>query len=341
MPPLQDVIGGKSSPCGASCYHSICVVIKMKRFANILVATDTALDDHPIVAEAAEIATQNNARIKIVDVVPELPWTVKFTLKDHAHYTELIRAEKEAKLASLAEPLQKNGLDVATAVLSGVSSTELIREVLRYQHDLVLRVAKGSHSRSSGFFGTTGMKLLRQCPCPVWLVAPGTTPKFKHIVACVDPSGPDDKGDEFDDEIIELAKSISEYHQANLSIVHAWSMFGGQVLKWKMDADEYERAVAKNRQHAMDRFDAFLVRHGYSAASEQCKLLDGDPAPTISHFVKQSSADLIIMGTVARSGLSGAIMGNIAEQMLNRIECSVLALKPASFQCPIRLAESD
>ena len=48
---------------------------------------------------------------------------------------------------------------------------EIIREVIRDDHDLVLRVNKGKESRRQGFFGNTGMRLLRKCPCAVWLVS--------------------------------------------------------------------------------------------------------------------------------------------------------------------------
>ncbi len=51
----------------------------MTRFHKILVAVDTRLDTHPIVDEAANIARQNNASSKIVDVVPEFPWTARMT----------------------------------------------------------------------------------------------------------------------------------------------------------------------------------------------------------------------------------------------------------------------
>lgn len=40
------------------------------------------------------------------------------------------------------------------------------------------------------------------------------------------------------------------------------------------------------------------------------------------------------MRTVARTGLSGVIIGNTAEDVLNSIACSVVAIKPASFVSP-------
>lgn len=49
---------------------------------------------------------------------------------------------------------------------------------------------------------------------------------------------------------------------------------------------------------------------------------------------KYQSADLVVMRTVARTGLSGVIIGNTAEDVLNSIACSVVAIKPASFVSP-------
>ncbi len=50
-------------------------------------------------------------------------------------------------------------------------------------------------------------------------------------------------------------------------------------------------------------------------------------------------ADIVVMGTVARTGISGFIIGNTAEAILSQIECSVVAVKPSGFVTPVRLNE--
>jgi nucleotide-binding universal stress UspA family protein len=45
------------------------------------------------------------------------------------------------------------------------------------------------------------------------------------------------------------------------------------------------------------------------------------------------------MGTVARTGVRGFIMGNTAETILEQIVCSVLAIKPPGFVTPVTLEE--
>jgi len=41
------------------------------------------------------------------------------------------------------------------------------------------------------------------------------------------------------------------------------------------------------------------------------------------------------MGTVGRTGIQGFFIGNTAEEILNQVECSVLAVKPPGFQTPV------
>lgn len=44
---------------------------------------------------------------------------------------------------------------------------------------------------------------------------------------------------------------------------------------------------------------------------------------------------LVVMGTIGRSGIRGMITGNTAERLLPRLHCSLLAVKPDGFQCPV------
>ncbi|MFG0289007.1 MAG: universal stress protein, partial [Rhodopirellula sp. JB044] len=51
-------------------------------------------------------------------------------------------------------------------------------------------------------------------------------------------------------------------------------------------------------------------------------------------------ADLMVMGTVCRTGIAGVLIGNTAETVLSDINCSLLALKPEGFQSPVRRSGS-
>jgi nucleotide-binding universal stress UspA family protein len=71
----------------------------------------------------------------------------------------------------------------------------------------------------------------------------------------------------------------------------------------------------------------------------QVYLLKGIAGELIPALAAAKDADLIIMGTVSRSGVSGLLIGNTAEKVLNQAYCSMLTVKPDSFITPVQLDE--
>ena len=68
-------------------------------------------------------------------------------------------------------------------------------------------------------------------------------------------------------------------------------------------------------------------------------VIKGYPRKVIPQLAKSLDADLVVMGTVAHISLPGFFMGNTAEDILNQLDCSVLAVKPRGFRSPITVAE--
>lgn len=48
------------------------------------------------------------------------------------------------------------------------------------------------------------------------------------------------------------------------------------------------------------------------------------------------AADLIVIGTVGRSGIQGLLLGNTAEKVLDTCDCSIFTVKPDGFVSPIQ-----
>jgi universal stress protein E len=66
-------------------------------------------------------------------------------------------------------------------------------------------------------------------------------------------------------------------------------------------------------------------------------LIKGRAEHMIPVKAHELDVDLIIMGTVARTGIPGFFIGNTAESILNQIDCSVLTIKPPGFVGPVSL----
>ena len=66
-------------------------------------------------------------------------------------------------------------------------------------------------------------------------------------------------------------------------------------------------------------------------------VLIGTPFLEIIRQVLRQKHDLVIMGTVCRTGVAGFFIGNTAENVLQKVDCSVLTVKPEDFVSPAKL----
>jgi universal stress protein E len=312
----------------------------MKRFNNILVSVDTRLDKHPALAWATRLAEHDQAKLKMVDVVPEFSWLARLVMPDPERTHQVLVEEKTRNLQALAAPLRAKGIDVSIKVLLGKTSFEMMREVLHDRHDLVVRVTKGASSRRAGFLGTTSIRLLRKCPCPVWLVRTDQEPRFDRVLAAVAVQPTDETHEQLNKDIMELARSVAQYEGGQCHVVHAWELFGEAMMQihWPEEYKDYRNMTEAQITSA---FNTFLAPYGLNVEASEVHLLQGDPAQVIPELVKQANIDLIVMGTVGRTGIRGLIMGNTAERLLGQVECSVLALKPEGYISPVTLEERE
>jgi nucleotide-binding universal stress UspA family protein len=225
---------------------------------------------------------------------------------------------------------------------------EVIREVLRSRHDLVIKTV-GEGGAHSFLFGGTDQHLLRKCPCPVWIMVGETSANYRHILAAVDfdPWNEDDEEGDLNRQILDIAATLAVTDFAQLHVVHAWEPISDSMIR-VFGSELSEKEVATNRDREwrehQSRLDALNNRmreqfggeaHGY--LTPRFHLREGTPRDVIPAVANELKADLVVMGTVSRTGIPGLLIGNTAEVILNNLECGVLAVKPAGFVTPVTL----
>jgi universal stress protein E len=103
-------------------------------------------------------------------------------------------------------------------------------------------------------------------------------------------------------------------------------------------ADEEVAKLEVQVREEADRGMLKLLRDaGLAAGKLELELREGDPGYVIPEYAREKGIDLVVMGTVGRSGIPGLLVGNTAERVFGQIECSMLAVKPEGFVSPIPL----
>jgi nucleotide-binding universal stress UspA family protein len=326
----------------------------MQPFKNILCVICPGPDGSGIVARALTLAENSQARLTVVEVIDEIPPDTELTeraLSAVDLQAEIIAVHRK-RLQELVASLSSN-FEIQTEVLTGVPFLEIIRDVLRNGHDLVIKMAE-SGGLMDRVFGSDDMHLLRKCPCPVWLVTPEPPKVYHRILAAVDvnndyPTKELNTRHLLNVQIIEMANSLALSEFAELHIVHVWNamlestMRGAFINRPENEIVAYVEDVRQRHQQSlnvlMDETIGNLEQNTLEHINPEIHLIKGSPRSEIPAFAGEIKADLVVMGTVARTGLPGFFMGNTAETILNQLNCSVLAIKPPGFETPVTLED--
>lgn len=309
----------------------------MKRFKNILYYAEGEERPSPALLRAVALAKRNQAQLTLMDVM-ENPsrsslkgWLVDVDVKG------LIAEQRQEQLTALAKPFADTGLSIRTEVRFGNPFMEIIRTVLRAGHDLIIKTARPPRGTAEQLFGSSDLHLLRKCPCPVWIDKPTKKESYERIMAAVDAS--DDNLLELNRLILDLATSLAAIEKSEVHVLHAWRLPGESLLRYgranlpKQQVDELADLTHNEHRRKLD----FLLEPYDLSTNAQVHLVQGWPAEVIARCAADQNINLLVMGTIGRIGLPGFFIGNTAEDVLNVVRCSVLAVKPRGFQSPVKL----
>ena len=299
----------------------------MKQFKNILYIFNVEQKNKVGLQKACKTAILNKANLNIIITNAPTNFVVNY------------ENEMRNQIAALLSESIKLE-DIPIYFSHGISRIDIIKKVISDQYDLVITEPDVTCGIKKFFYGTTTLALLRECPCIVWVAKPEVATPYKKIMAAVDPASDNPHSKELTDNIIELAVSMAQRNQAECHIVHAWysgyeaaleNPFFGSTTK-----SEIENDVLNEKIRHVRAFEAMLKRQTVDTSYCITHIIKGDAKKELAEFSVSENIDLIVMGTVEKTGIEGFFVGNTAESLINQVECSILAIKPAAFVSPIK-----
>jgi nucleotide-binding universal stress UspA family protein len=234
-------------------------------------------------------------------------------------------------LEALRDERARRGDAIEVSVVEGRPWLELIRAVLRGEADLVVVGKRNRAGDDERRLGSVAVKLLRKCPVPVWVVHPEREPVAERVLAATDLTAVGDRA-------LEYAAWIADASGAALHVLHAYQVPLELQLEGGVSEQRYVEGLRALERDARAHIEQTLARTRFRGPVELHVGRDA-PARAIRHAAQRLRPDLLVMGTLSRTGVAGLLVGNTAERMLDRVECSLLTIKPEGFVSPVRLED--
>lgn len=321
----------------------------MKRFSNILLILDERADYSAALNRGVTLARNNQALLTVCAIVDQVPGDMKMGVIaiEPRKVIDIAISEKRDWLDRAVTSVATDGVSLETKVLVGRSFIEMIRQVLRDDHDLVIKCAEVDNGLREMLFSSTDMHLMRKCPCPIWLIKPTEHREYRRILAAVDLDPEEPVKDVLNRQILEISTSLARAEHGEVHIAHAWDVFDEDILKshsWGFSEAEFDAMVEEEAAARRRWLEALMKSYGISADKnapvihdDHIHVIKGDAQYVVPDLARDLAVDLVVMGTVARTGIAGLFMGNTAETILTQLDCSVLTIKPPGFTSPVTL----
>jgi nucleotide-binding universal stress UspA family protein len=287
---------------------------------KILVPTDFSEHADKAIETAEILAKPLGAEIHLLHVLhlPIQAVTPEMAVVPVGFWQDL-RAYAEKKIAASKAAIEKQGVRCTSEVIEDIPGFAIAAAAKRTNADLIVMGSRGLTGLKHVLLGSVAERTVRTAPCPVLTVKhEGGALRLRTILVPMDFSPSSHRALEIAKE---LAKSAGPAH---LILVHAYyvPIELEQFLIQQGDPvlERLSESVTKDLEKILTGLQDAGISSEYLASR-------GAPERLIIELAKQKHADLIVMGTHGRRGLTHMLLGSVAERVVRTAECPVMTVQ--------------
>lgn len=284
---------------------------------------------HPHTAAALRTLSRSigSGQVHVLGVVPPAPRLQQlFTPRETTDHVEAtlrsaLRADLEhwVKQATSGQDLARFTVEVAT----GHVVAAVLERIAEHDHDLLAVTGHPDDPAARAVIS----RLQRKSPVPVWVLRPDRS-RRRRILAAIDIDH-DHHG--LDHRILAAARWLARPGD-EIHVLSAWELMGEATMRsspfLSHSDEEIDRLRSDCESRVRHELEALLSDHDLGDVVVHVHVANEPAAEAIVHEVARSSINQIVIGTIARHGIPGFVVGNTAEQLLTEVGCSEFVVKP-------------
>jgi nucleotide-binding universal stress UspA family protein len=264
--------------------------VEVTTMAGVLIATDLGPASESALAVGRELAVRTGQTSILLHVVDDYPRALAAVGESYA----AAAAEAEKSITASVE-LARSKLEALAQpgeevlVERGTPSALIRAVVAEWKMDYVV---VGTHARSGVarfVLGSVAATVAARAQVPVLLVPPGAKTAFKRFLFCV-------ATDRSSDRAVKVGRDLAGRLDAGVDAVHAGKATAEELVK--------------------------------AAGDLPVQVVPGDAVDAIIEYSEQVGADLLVLGSRRRAGISRMVLGSVAESLCRAAAVPLMVVPP-------------
>ena len=216
---------------------------------------------------------------------------------------------------------------VDTDLSKGDARSRIVEMAKQWASDLIVMGSRGHKGMDLILLGSVSQSVLMQAPCPVLIIkgreASEAVHGFKKVLIAADNS-------DYSQAALGWLKKMSWSADAQMKLITVLPPLsdsiadehGARVSTMMLEQDEL-KSLAATQLQAMQKELADLV----SPQNIFAEVAEGDPRELILLIASSWAADLIVMGSHGRTGLTKLLLGSVSQAVAQHADCSVAIVR--------------
>ena len=304
------------------------------KFNNILVVLNPENDKQYALARAVRLVKEQKSEVPVkitvflaaYDLSYEISALLSAEEREEMHRGVIAQRQKEIQpyLEKYADPM----IEFRPIVVWSSNEAEAISvEVEKNNYDLVVKYTKEEESLTSLIFTPMDWQLLRKCPTPMLVVRDGDWKHQRRILVAVNVSGDEDYHEAFNKSLVSLSIDLAD--NLERGNIHLVSAYPPTPINMAIDLPEFHTSEYTNGIRGQYLINMKALRQSFGIDEDHTHVREGFPEDVIPDVAKELEAELVVLGTLGRTGLPAALLGNTAEHVISKLSCNLLAIKPS------------
>lgn len=297
---------------------------------HILFATDFSPSSAPAFRYAVEWADIVKAKLTVVHVVSLQPG-LDIDVGIAQSYLDEQRNVAQNHLDQLLSEARQHVSQASIEMRTGLPSAQICDVAREHKADLIIMGTHGWTGFNRVVFGSVAERVIQRAPCPV-LSIPDRSPdetadrhsisrQPRHVVLPIDFS-------DCSMEAYEYAVQVAKWFDTSFTLLCAIEP-PSYSLDFTLTHPLQDKSHREKIETRLQELTALLANKGLTI---QYELVEKPSVEAILEASSAQKADLLIMGTHARKGLSRMLLGSTTAQVLQHSSCPILTVKSPKFE---------
>ena len=295
---------------------------------KILAVTDPTLEQQTPILRALKFAQKSGATIVVFSCIYDKSYDMTSVLnrEGRVKVKEAMIEQERIKLETQIKQLNANSKVKIVVVVEWHKKLHeaVINTCNEHSCDLIIKATKKHGILSSSLFTAADWHIARNSTVNLLLVKSHEWPQKPTILTAIGVSAKDDAHILLGDKVAETAYELSQLLDGNLHFANSYAGAPVQVTVElpSFSPEIYNKTVQKRHEEQLQS-----LAKKYKVDEANTHVQEGLPEDMIRIACQQYHADLVVIGSVGRKGLTAALLGNTAELIIDSVDCDTLIVK--------------